>query len=322
MAHRPTSSRNASRAVARCCCRQLCLGAAVLLMAGCSARMRHDASDNRLPVFAGIPPVAYLVEQIGAGHVAVDVLVEPNQDPHTFEPAPQQVRALAKATIFFKIGMPFEGVLLTRIRQEVPKLRVIDVGRGIERRKLKMTCFDESPGDGHDDGAEADPHVWLSPPLLIVMANNIASALCEADAAHAKEYRRNLAALVDRVGALHRRITAEMAPFRGRSFYVFHPSFGYFADAYGLKQVPVETGGREPTPKELRALTDKARSEGAGTIFVRPQSSQQGAQAVADAIGGKTVAISGLGKDVLADIEDIATKIEAAMKEGDFRNHG
>ena len=42
-----------------------------------------------------------------------------------------------------------------------------------------------------------------------------------------------------------------LAPYRGHSFYVFHPGFGYFADAYGLRQEAVEAGGHSPTPPDF-----------------------------------------------------------------------
>jgi zinc transport system substrate-binding protein len=97
---------------------------------------------------------------------------------------------------------------------------------------------------------------------------------------------------------------------------VFHPGFGYFADAYGLRQEAVEAGGHSPTPPELRTLIERARADRVKAIFVQLQYAPQSAQVVAEAIGGRVVVINGLAKDVLADIEDIATKVAAAMKEG------
>ena len=180
-------------------------------------------------------------------------------------------------------------------------------------------------GHDHDhepSGGEPDPHVWLSPPLLKIQAQNIAAALCRADPAHQADYARNLAALLDRLDALHRRIKRMLAPYRGRSFYVFHPGFGYFADAYGLKQEAVEAGGRSPTPKQLRALIEKARADGVQDDFRAAAVCPAERQVVAEAIGGKVVPINGLGKDVIADIEDIAKKIETALQESSPRRHG
>jgi zinc transport system substrate-binding protein len=287
-----------------------------ILLAGCGGVAIEQPSNGRLPVVAGIPPLAYLVEQIGAEHVEVEVLVQPGQDPHTFEPTPQQIVALSRAAIFFRIGMPFETVLLEKVREGNPRLEVVDATRGVEKRPMDAAGCVEAGEERHEPATahgEPDPHVWLSPPLLKIQAKNIAAALGQADPPHRRDYERNLAALVERLDALHRRIQRMLAPYRGRSFYVFHPGFGYFAHAYGLRQEAVEAGGHSPTPSQLRALIERARADGAKTIFVQPQYAPQSAQVVAEAIGGRVVVINGLAKDVLADLEDIATKVETAM---------
>jgi zinc transport system substrate-binding protein len=162
-------------------------------------------------------------------------------------------------------------------------------------------------------GGELDPHVWLAPLLLKTQARNIAAELCLADPAHERDYRQNLAALVERLEAVDRRIRGMLAPYSGRSFYVFHPGFGYFADAYGLKQETVEAGGRTPAPKQLRLLIEQARKDGVKTVFVQPEFAPQSAQVVAEAIGGKVVPLNGLAKDMAGNLEDIAMKVKAAL---------
>jgi zinc transport system substrate-binding protein len=269
-----------------------------------------------LAVFAGIPPLRYLVEQIGGKHVNVGVLVQPGQDPHTFDPSPQQFVALGQAAAFFKVDMPFETAILERVQEGNQRLVVVDATAGIKKLPLVGPCCEES---GHDDHAhssdELDPHVWLSPPLLKTMAANIAEGLCRLDPAHAKEYRRNLSALDRRLDALHRQIARKLAPYRGRTFYVFHPGFAYFADAFGLQEKAVQLGGQMPTGKYLYALIKQAKAEGVKTVFVQPEFDPQSMQGVADALGAQIVQINGLGENVIADIEDIAAKIEKAMRE-------
>ena len=266
-----------------------------------AAKPANRPTDGRLPVFAGIPPLAYLVEQIGGEHVKVDVLVQPGQDPHTFEPTPQQVLALGRAAVFFKIDMPFESVLLEKVREGNRRLAVVDATRGHReaadgRPVLREDAATTTIATLH--AGEPDPHVWLSPPLLKTMAANIAAGLCRADPAH----ERGLSAEPGRARwtsrcRSHQRIGRMLAPYRGRSFYVFHPGFGYFADAYGLKEEAVEAGGQSPTPKQLRALIEKAKAEGVKTVFVQPEYDPQSAQVVAEAIGGQVVPINGLGEE-------------------------
>jgi len=295
------------RSVLRSMFRPYC-AATLLLLAGCGRSPAERPGDGRLAVFAGIPPVAYLAEQIGGAHLSVEVLVQPGQDPHTFEPTPRQVLALSRAKVFFEIGLPFENVVLAKVREGNPQLTVVDVAKGVAKRMIDGHAHDQ-----HAEGGEPDPHVWLSPPLLKTQAENVAAGLSAADPAHAEEYRRNLTALLARIDAAHQRIGRMLAPYRGRSFLVFHPGFGYFADAYGLKEEAVEAGGRPPAPKQLRALIEKAKAEGIKTVFVQPQFDPHSVRVVAEAIGGEVVPMDGLAKDVLANLEDIGGKIEKAL---------
>jgi zinc transport system substrate-binding protein len=296
----------------------------MLFAAGCNHTPENHPADGRLPVFVGIPPLAYLIEQIGREHVAVEVLVQPGQDPHTFQPTPRQVLALSKAAIFFKIGMAFEGVLVEKAGEGNRRMMVVDVAQGVPKRSLDDSEEKHVAGHNHDGEADdlcRDPHTWLSPMLLKIEAKNVANALCQADAAHEKDYRRNLAEFLERIDATHRRIERMLAPYRGRSVYVFHPSFGYFADAYGLKEEAIQLGGQSPSARQRRDLSKKARSEGVKTIFVQPQFSPQSAEVVAGEIGAKVVQIDDLAKDVLGNLEEVAGKIEKAMAESSPRSH-
>jgi zinc transport system substrate-binding protein len=298
-----------------------------------------ETAEASLAVFAGIPPLAYLIEQIGGDRVNVGVLLQSNQDPHTFDPTPQQMVALSRAKVFFTVGMPFESVLANRIKTTHAQLVVVDTTDGIVKRDIEAGCNHEAAGShaemqegqaeheeelehaghdhsaGHDDAScvGMDPHVWLSPPLLKRMAGNVNAALAKIDAASAAFYAENLDALSVRIDDIHQRITEKLRPYRGQAFYVFHPGFGYFADAYGLRQIAVEAGGRSPSPKQMQSLIRQARQEHIRVVFVQPQSPQQSAKVIADAVGAKVVTINGLAKDVLADTEDIAAKIELAL---------
>jgi zinc transport system substrate-binding protein len=288
----------------------------LLSLPGCRSSTSHHANENQTPVYAGVPPLAFLVEQIGGRFVHVDSLVQPGQDPHTYEPTPQQILALGNAKLFFKIDMPFETSLLGRISAGHHDLIVVDATAGIQKRTIRghACCRPNGDHDHSADGETLDPHVWLSPASLKIVAKNIATALGQADPKHRLDYANNLASLTDRIDSLDARVRKMLAPYRGRSFFVFHAGFGYFADAYGLKEEAVEVGGREPGPQQLRELIEEARSGGATTIFVQPQSAKRSAQVIADAIGGKVVTINGLDADVLRDIEDIAQKVETSFR--------
>jgi len=276
------------------------------------SRSAGSGTAEPLEVFAGIAPVADLVERIGGPYVHVDVLVQAGQDPHIFEPTPRQVIALGRARLFFRVGMPFEDGLIKRIAGGPAGFIVVDTAAGIVRRT-------SSEGDGgdvdhDDDEAQADPHVWLSPPLLKSMAANVAAALCRADPRHADAYNTNLKTCRAELDTLDRRIAESLLPYRGQAFYVFHPAFGYFADAYGLRQESVEVEGKPPTPRQVFDLIAKARHDHVKIIFLQPQFNQQVAASIAQAIGGAVMPMDSLAHGVVANLNDVAEKVAAANR--------
>ncbi len=290
------------------------LGAVALaLLAGPYAAAQADATPG-LKVAVSILPQAYFVERVGGAHVGVQVLVGPGLSPHTFEPTPKQLAALADARVYFRVGIDFETALVPRLAGLFPKLRIVDTRAGVPLRRFaahEAACehaehrHEEDPATGRPD-----PHIWLNPLLVKTQAQTICDTLCELDSAHADLYRRNLAAFHADLDRVHAQLTAALAPLKGDEVFVFHPAFGYFTDAYGLKQVPVEIEGKEPTARQLQALIARARAANVKVIFVQPQFAKKAAQTVAEAIGGVVVPLDDLARDYLKNLADIATKIE------------
>jgi zinc transport system substrate-binding protein len=270
-----------------------------------------------LETIAGIPPVAYLVQRIGGPYVRVEVLVQAGQDPHIFEPTPRQAIHLSRAKLFFRAGMPFEDRLVEHVAGEIAHFTVVDAAAGIAKRASNHTCDDACMvrNDDRDDDGPADPHVWLSPPLLKTMASNITAALGQADPLHKPIFETNLKMLDAELDALDRRIAQSLLPYRGQAFYVFHPAFGYFADSYGLRQESVEVEGKLPTPRQVFSLISKARADHVKIIFLQPQFNQQVAASIAQAIGGAVMPMDDLAFDVIANLDDVAQKIAAANRQ-------
>jgi zinc transport system substrate-binding protein len=262
-----------------------------------------------LETAAGIPPAAFLVERIGGPHVRVETLIQPGQDPHSYELTPKQVQRLGRAVLYFKAGMPFEEQVLEKLRAVRPDLTVIDTARHIRRIPFDATSEVES----HHDSAE-DPHVWLSPLNVKRQAAEVAAALEQADPAHAEFFRANLKKLHRELDAVHAKNLKRLKPFVGRTFYVFHPAFGYFAECYGLKQAAIEAGGKPPSPRQLREMIHRAKSDRVKVIFLQPQFNPQNAQAVARALGVEVAPLDDLKGDVIANFDDMGKKIERALK--------
>ena len=252
---------------------------------------------------------------MGGRHVKVHILAGKGQDPHTFEPTPRQIIELGQADFYFTIGLPFEQRLLAKIKDSSHRLTVIDVSEGISKRMMRAD--QHGPGEGREDAGhpegEPDPHIWLAPPLLKIMAQNMSAALIKAAPEDRDDIRENLAALIQDIDTVDARIRQILKPYAGQTFLVFHPAFGYFGDTYGLHQEAVELEGKSPTPKHLARLIREAKAENAKIIFVQPQFDATSATVIANAIGGTVVALDSLAYDVLGNLEHIATKIEHSM---------
>jgi zinc transport system substrate-binding protein len=276
-------------------------------------------ADRRYDVFVSILPQAYLVERVGGERVNVHVLVLPGQSPEIYSPTPQQISALSRARLYFRVGVPFENALVSKVRDVMGNLEIVDTREGIELRVMES---DHAHDEVHPHSDGFDPHIWLSPVSVKQQASTMAAALARVDPMHAAEYDRNLAHFLGDVDATTARIRANLAPFKGRSFYVFHPAYGYFADAFGLRQVAVEAEGKRPTPKHLQELIGQVKAEGVRTIFVQPQFDRDSAEAIADAVGGTVEPLDPLARDILRNLEEMAAKIEAALIRDDVSNPG
>jgi len=276
-----------------------------IMAGGCVCQAAFPAEP--LTVAASIAPYAGLARQIGGPDVNIRVLIPPGADPHTFEPAPKQLAELARADVLFIAGtIPFERALAAKVRKAYPNLKVVALAG-----EAGPAAETQDAHDGHDH--PGDPHVWLSPVLLPAQIRRIADTLSELNPASKELVERNRDTLLERLEAVHKRLTSILAPYRGRRFYVFHPAFGHFGKAYGLEQVAVETGGKRPTPKQLRNLIAKAKADNVAIIFVQPQFDRHSAQTVAAALGGAVVTMDPLAEDVLENFDDMAEKLAKAL---------
>ncbi|WP_285906947.1 metal ABC transporter solute-binding protein, Zn/Mn family [Pseudodesulfovibrio pelocollis] len=285
-------------------------------------------------VFVSILPQKYFVEKIAGDLAEVSVLVMPGASPHTYEPTPRQMAALATAKAYFSIGVTFEEVWLPRINSANPSLRIVATARGIE--KLPMDAHHHHDDEGHDHGhghdhgaAEhghghdhdhdhgiLDPHVWLSPDGARVLAANTRDGLIKVDPGNEAVYRANTDALLGEIDSVDADIRALLdgLPEDRRSFMVFHPSWGYFAHQYGLTQIPIEVAGREPSPKGLSEVIEQGRALGIRVIFVQPQFSERSARVIATEIGARTAVLDPLAEDWPASMRDTARAIADAAR--------
>ncbi len=290
-----------------------------------------------LRVFASVIPIQTFVEKIGGEHVDARAMVRPGFNPHTYDPTPQQITALAGAVLYVRTGVPFEHAWMERIRSANPGMQVIDARDGIALRELEAHAHDEHghgdeqhSEDDHDHGPESevehdahapeldrdheqDPHVWTSPPLVRHMVGVIRDKLTELAPEYAATFARHHDAFVGELDILDRDLHMLLDPLPNRRFMVFHPAWGYFADTYGLTQVSIEHQGKEPGARGLAALIDQAREDRIKVVFVQPQFDKRQARQVAQAIGGTVIAVDPLAADYVDNLRRVGREFAQAL---------
>lgn len=310
---------------------RLCVSLLILVLLTVSVPQANAGpeigSGHRVTCFVSILPQAFIVGKIGGQYVDAHVMVGPGQSPHTYEPTSRQLSELEGSQVYFSIGVAFEASLLPRIERNFKGVRIVDTSKGIPLRPMLdhheesgeanvagSSGRAESGRHSHDTGA-FDPHVWLSPRLGVAIAANIRDALVEIDTVHAKIYAENFDRLETELNDVDTEIARLLSPYKGREFFVFHPAYGYFGDAYGLTQVAIEAQGGAPGPKHLAEVIDRAKAQGARAIFVQPQISATYAQAVAKAVGAQVVPLDPLALNYTENLLRMAHKLAEAYQE-------
>jgi zinc transport system substrate-binding protein len=268
-------------------------------------------SNDKLSVFVSIAPQRYFVQQIGRELVDVHAMVPPGADPHTYEPKPRQMVSLATAKLYFAIGIEFEAARLTKILSTNPQIKVVHTDQGIQ--KISMTAGHHHSEDQHDRSGR-DPHIWLSPPLVMMQARTILNALQEVDPINRSSYEANYKTFMAELVDLDADLKKIFADRQGLRFMVFHPSWGYFARSYGLVQVPIEIEGKSPKPAHLTELIENAREKNIKIVFVQPQFSSKIAELIAREIGGEVAFVDALAENWSENLREVANKFEAALK--------
>jgi len=275
---------------------------------------------GKVAVFVSLVPQKYFVQQIGRDLVDIQVTIPAGADLHTYEPKPRQMAAIARAQLYFAIGIEFEKAWLKKLSRINPRMKVVQTDQGIQKISMAAAHHRKETDSHHaqiDHGQEKgypasrglDPHIWLSPPLVKKQAHAILTALTEVDAANRSTYQANYQAFAAGLAELDSELKNILSAKRGFQFMVFHPAWGYFAQTYGLQQVPVEIEGKTPKPAQLKELIEHARENDIKVIFAQPQFSARSAELIAREIGGQVVFADPLAEDWAGNLRKVARQI-------------
>ena len=285
--------------------RLLAVSVAVLVVALAAAlfilkESGKGGEGSGIIVVVTIPPQAEFVKRVGGEKVAVITMVPQWANPHTYEPTPAQLMNVSKAKMYVKMGsgIEFEIAWMDKIKSINENMLIVDCSKGIELLK---------------EDEKADPHIWLSPKNAKIIVENICEGLVQIDPANSTYYEQNKEAYLKELDALDKEISQILSKTSAHKFIVYHPAWSYFARDYGLEQISVEEGGKEPTPERIASIIEEAKRNNITKIFASPQFKDK-AEVIAKEIGGKVVEINPLSENYIENMRKFA---EELAKEGE-----
>ncbi len=248
------------------------LGALALLgAAGCG--VAGGDADGRTEVVATTTQVGDFVGEVGGGRVEVTQLLQPNSDPHDYEPRPSDVAGVAGAELIFASGEGLDEWAGEVASDSGSDAEVVDLGAATPIRRSE------------------DPHWWHDPRNAIAAVRRIARSLGAADPAARATYERNADAYIERLRALDagiERCIGSIPPAR-RKIVTDHDALGYFADRYGIEIVgtviPSRTTQAQPSAGDLSELAETIEAEDVRAIFPESSLSPDVAEAIAEQTG-------------------------------------
>ena len=276
----------------------------IVLLVSCNMGKSEKSQDNEKPVIAvTIEPQRYFTEAIAGDKFDVISIVPKGSSPETYDPTPQQLVSLGDSKAYLRIGyIGFEQVWMDRLIDNTPHIQIFDTAKDI----------DLILGEAHDHGDHqhaggVEPHIWNSTNNALIIARNTYKALCQLDKENEAYYLNRYDSLCQRIMHTDSIIRKTLQqPGTAQSFMIYHPALSYFARDYGLQQISIEEGGKEPSPAHLKDLVDLCRQEDVRIIFIQPEFDRRNAEIIARETGTGIVPINPLSYNWEAEMLAVA----------------
>lgn len=275
---------------------------ALLCLSACGSKQQQTGKPT---LTVTLEPLRYFTEAIAGDKFDVTSMVPKGSSPETYDPTPQQLVNLDKSTAYLRIGyIGFEQTWMDKLVSNTPHLKVFDTSKGID----PIRAEGHRHGDHFHEGG-VEPHIWNSARNASVIADNIYAALCELDEANAPYYKERLDS-VQQVIAQTDKEVRQLLQNADTTFLIYHPALSYFARDYGLKQISIEEGGKEPSPTHLKELIETCRRDHAHIIFVQQEFDTRNAKLIADEVGLTVVPINPLSYEWQEEMINVAKALK------------
>lgn len=284
-----------------------------LLLAGCSSNASNsEVKDEKVVVAVSIVPQETFIKNIAGDLVDIVTLIPPGYSPANYQPTPKEIAKFSDAEIYFSMGVPTEKAnTLNKIDDLNKNMKVIDlasvVGEIYPHRYMDEHNHDDEDEEGQQHDGR-DPHIWLSPKRAILIVETMKNELVIIDPENKNVYEKNALEYIDKLKTLDESIKSSLSKTNYKKFIIHHPSYGYFADDYGLEMIAIEEDGKDATAKGIKGVIDLAKEENIKFILYQEEFDNNQAEAIARDIGGITIKVAPLSANYIENLEMITAK--------------
>lgn len=248
----------------------------IIIISGCSGE------KGKVPKYAvTCLPLKFILMEIIGSEEEITLLVDAGYSPHTYSPQPSVLKKMEKAELIFFVEKDFDKWF---IRQPFNNLK--------EVFKLLPESFILRFDENH-----VDPHFWTDPLAVKTIIPDLTQILIEKEPEKAEIYKENANKFMDKLSQLDQKISEILEPVKGSEVFLFHPSFKYMLQRYGLIYAGSieEFPGKEPSPKYIADFMSKVKISQTKAIFSEPQLSDKSAESIAESAGLNIYLLDPLG---------------------------
>lgn len=268
-----------------------------LLLTACLSPNKQEKPQLSVSIL----PEKYFVEQIAGDDFLIHVAISSGSSHSDYEPSPSELNNIYQSEAYLKMGqIGFEFSVLPKIVSS-SQIKIFDLSNGIE--------FENSDEHHCCEHHGIDPHIWLSPKKVKIVAGNIFNAVSELNPAKKEYYYNNLQVFLQRLDSLDSSIAKQLDSLENRGFMIYHPALTYFAEDYHLKQFSIEMDGKEPSAAWMNEITRLIQEQNIKLIFIQSQYDTKNALALSEATNISLVVIDPMAEDWMKEIDHIVKQL-------------
>ena len=243
-------------------------------------------NSGKLHVVATTSIIGDVISHVGGRQIDLVVLMQPGEDPHSYEPSAGDLAAVAESDVIFVNGWDLEEGLIGNLENVAQGAPLVPISANVKPQAPGMTGRAINPDGDDPEHRVVDPHVWLDPHLVRQWVENVATVFSQLDPVNVSVYEENAQAYLGQLEALIADFEEQVdsIPADRRKLVTNHDSFGYFAEAYDFEilgtVIPAASTLAEPSAKELAGLVDIMEEAQLCTLFAESTSNAQLAQAL------------------------------------------